>query len=377
MRIAVDGSSIGRRPSGARTRLLNHYLAYAGLSPRHEITVFVTRESGIEGPLLEAGIDCAMVPKPPSPLGRALRAGAIWRDRLDRAGADLFQAETLPIPRALGRPMLLTLHDVRDLTDAGTRFGIRRLYARYLLPRDLRRVDRMITVSRHTRDQVIARLRGDEERIVVVPNAPDSGVCRVDDARSLDRFRRCHRIPRRFILSLGHLEKRKNLQAVVAAIGKLRTEDSFGDVGLVLAGRDEFGEGEALRRSAERLCVPLTITGALDDHDRNCALSAAECLAMPSLSEGFGIVPLEAMAAGCPVVAATSGAIPEVVADSALLVECGDHYGWTRALARVLGDSSTSADLVESGRRRVRAYGWERSAELLRDLHDELGGKAV
>lgn len=374
MRIAVDGTSIGPGPSGARTRLLNLYVAYAGLSARHEIVVYLAPGTGLDAPLLGAGIECVEVSKPPSPLGRALRAGAIWRERLEKEGADIFQAETLPIPSALGRPVLLTLHDVRDLAESGTHFGIRRLYARYLLPRDLRRVERVITVSRHTRDEVIVQLRGDREKIVVVPNAADGRVVRVEDERSLARFRRRHGIPWRFILALGHLEKRKNLGVVIAALGELRRHDSVGDVGLVLAGRDEFGEGDGLRLHAERESVPLIVTGPLDDHDRNCALSAACCLAMPSLSEGFGIVPLEAMSTGCPVVAATSGAIPEVVADGALLVECGDRRGWTLALSRVLSDPSTAEDLVDSGRRRVRAYGWTRSAELLRDLHDELGG---
>lgn len=371
MRVAVDGTAIDAAPSGARTRLLHLLTAYARLERRHELVVFLRGDSDLVGPLTRAGLECRQCEAPAGPLLRWLGGGANWRKRI--ADFHLFQAETLPGPRRCGKPWLVTVHDLRALERSAGEGPGRRLFAHLLLPRDLGRALRVIAVSGHTARQVSERLGYPAERIRVVRNAADPTVVRVEDPERIARFRRELGVGGRYVLALGHLEKRKNLSRLLEAVRQARQHPGLGDLGLVLAGADRDGTAGRLRvESLRSPAVPVVFTGPLGDADRAVAFSAATCLVCPSLVEGFGIVPLEAMAAGCPVIVSDTGALPEVVGDAALRVAAGDVSALARAIESVMGDAGRAADLVRRGRARAAEYDWSRSAAILRDLHDEV-----
>ncbi len=371
MRVAVDGSAVGPEHSGARTRLLHLLLAYAALERRHELVVFCRPDAGLAERLAPAGIECVAVERPPPPWRRFCVPAVAWRARLRRVGAGALQAETLPVPRCGSLPLLLTIHDLRDLEPGCGGSAARRLYARFLLGPALRRVARVIAVSETTRTRLVERLCVPPERVAVVPNAPDPAVARVEDAAALATFHRRFALRGRFVLALGHVEPRKNLGVLVEAVRLLRRRAQFADVQVVLAGRGAPRQARALLRQAEREePVPLVLTGPLDEDERSAALSAAACLAVPSLDEGFGLVPLEAMRARCPVVAARRGALEEVVGDAALLFDARDAAELARSLERVLADQSEARRLVERGVRRAAEFDWSRSAAALRAVHD-------
>ncbi|MBI4878560.1 MAG: glycosyltransferase family 4 protein [Planctomycetes bacterium] len=371
MRVAIDGSAIGPERSGARTRLLNLLLAYASLERRHEIVLFCRQDAGLAERLAPAGIECVEAPPPPPPWRRFCAPAAAWRARLGQVGAHALQAETLPVPRCGEAPLLLTIHDLRDLEPGCGGSAARRLYARFLLAPALRRVACVIAVSESTRARVVEWLHVPPERVAVVANAADPAVAPVADAAALAAFRERFDLRGRFVLALGHVEPRKNLGVLVAALRLVRRRAEFADVGLVLAGRSAPREARSLLRQAAREeAVPLVLTGPIGDGDRSRAFSAAACLAIPSLVEGFGMVPLEAMRARCPVVAARRGALEEVVGDAALLFDARDAAQLARALERVLADQGEARRLVERGLCRAAEYDWSRSARALRAVHD-------
>jgi glycosyltransferase involved in cell wall biosynthesis len=109
--------------------------------------------------------------------------------------------------------------------------------------------------------------------------------------------------------------------------------------------------------------------GYLADAERQSLLEGAVALAYPSLYEGFGYPPLEAMAAGVPVVATSAGSVPEVVGDAAELVAPGDHEAMAAALARVIDDTSVRARLVQAGHVRASSFSWESAATSMIDLY--------
>ena len=109
--------------------------------------------------------------------------------------------------------------------------------------------------------------------------------------------------------------------------------------------------------------------GYLQEHERRSLLHGAAVLAYPSLYEGFGFPPLEAMAAGVPVVAAAAGAVPEVVGDAAELVAPGDFEAMAAALARVIDDIGLRSRLIEAGRVRASSFTWESAAASMIDLY--------
>ena len=376
LRIAIDASSVGSEPSGARTRLVHLLSAYASLARRHEIVLLCTERSGLRD-RLDGVVEPIAVPPSRGPLGRWLGSTRFLRRIVVDHRIDLLSVETLPVPRPVGAMMMLTLHDLRDLDRRMTPvWSPRALYARWFLPRASSRVAMVVVVSRDTASRVID-LGLHEARVAVVPNAPDPTLTRVDED-AVERFRARHRVEAtRYLLALGHLEPRKNLALLVDVAARLRAEPSFADVGLVLAGRDLVGEGARLARRARRLLVPLSVTGSLDDADRAAALSGAACVAVPSRVEGFGIVPLEAMALRVPVVTSDATALPEIVGDAALRCDPDDVDAWVDALRRLLADEALRADLVAAGTRRAAEWTWDDAARELREVHDRLALRSL
>jgi glycosyltransferase involved in cell wall biosynthesis len=175
-------------------------------------------------------------------------------------------------------------------------------------------------------------------------------------------------VERPYILAIGTIEPRKDYPRLVAAFAELATTHS--ELRLVIAGAEGWGSqalDDAIRvaRCGDRI-VRL---GYVDDSVRSSLLRGASVLAYPSLYEGFGFPPLEAMAAGIPVVATAGGAVPEVVGDGALVVPVGNTAALAASLARVISDDQLRADLVARGRQQVSRYSWEATAEAMVSLY--------
>ncbi len=186
---------------------------------------------------------------------------------------------------------------------------------------------------------------------------------------------------RRYVLALGTVEPRKDYPTLVDAFGAMAGGEP--DTALVIAGPKGWGQGafdQAWDRSPARKRI--AYLGAVDEHTKQELLNRATVLAYPSLYEGFGFPPLEAMAAGVPVLATMAGSVPEVVGDAAELVPPKDASALADALARLLDAGVEGARLrerlVAAGRERLACYSWERTAagflQLYRDAWADTGG---
>ena len=172
----------------------------------------------------------------------------------------------------------------------------------------------------------------------------------------------------RYVLAIGTIEPRKNLPGLVRAFDVVAASDP--DVRLVIAGGDGWGV-EALDAAvaASPFATRIARLGYVSDTDHTDLLAGASVLAYPSLYEGFGHPPFEAMAADVPVVTTTAGSIPEVVGDAAVLVAPGDDDALAAALAQVLTDDELRADLVARGRVRAGAFPWSTAVDGFVDLY--------
>ena len=168
--------------------------------------------------------------------------------------------------------------------------------------------------------------------------------------------------PGPYVLALGTVEPRKDLPTLVAAFDALAADEP--DLRLVIAGADGWG-AEALGAAvaATRHRDRVVRLGRVDEAERAALLAGAGVYAYPSRYEGFGLPPIEAMAAGVPVVASRAGSLPEVCRDGADLVPVGDPGALTAALGRVLGDAGHRAALVARGRAVAAAYDWDDTAQ--------------
>ena len=171
-----------------------------------------------------------------------------------------------------------------------------------------------------------------------------------------------------YILALGTVEPRKDLPTLVQAFDALAS--SRRDLRLVIAGPGGWGR-EALEEAIERAAHGDRVVrlGYVHDHERAALLRGAAAFAYPSLYEGFGLPPLEAMVAGVPVVATRAGALPEVLGDAACLVPAGDRDALAQALGLVLEDEVVRAGLVDRGHRRAKDFSWESCAAGLAGIY--------
>lgn len=173
-----------------------------------------------------------------------------------------------------------------------------------------------------------------------------------------------------YVLALGTIEPRKDLPTLVRAFGALAADQP--DLQLVVAGRDGWGrEAFEAAVAASPARGRIRRLGYVPAARRDGLLAGAAAYCFPSLYEGFGMPPLEAMAASVPVVATAAGAVPEVVGEAAVLVPVGDADALAGGLSRVLGDAELRLRLVEAGRRRVGELTWERCAAGLAALYQD------
>jgi glycosyltransferase involved in cell wall biosynthesis len=177
----------------------------------------------------------------------------------------------------------------------------------------------------------------------------------------------------RYVLAIGQIEPRKNLPRLVRAFDAVAAGDP--DLALVVAGPDGWdAENFAAARAAAHHGARIRHLGYVSDDDRRDLLAGCTVFAYPSIYEGFGLPPLEAMQAGVPVVAARAGSLPEVLGDAALYADPLDVDALAAALTRALADDTIRTELVACGRRRVQRYQWPTAADEFAALYARVAG---
>lgn len=316
--------------------------------------------------LRRAGAVCFGVPlaSPAALAGTAEDLAVAVRLRRERGLLHLTHHHLARYAALRGRPFVVTVHDLirwHDLTGravyiarpgARDRLGLRLDY------RALRRAAALIAVSHATRRDLVTLLGISPERVHVVHEGLDHARFRPVPARPVQG---------RYVLFVGSEHPRKNLVTLLRAFAELKRSARFRDLRLVKVG--EAGTGEAPFRRRTLAVVrdlglerDVVFAERVPDEALPGYYSGAAVLALPSLAEGFGLPPLEAMACGCPVVTSTAGALPEVTGGAALRVPPTDSAALSRALEEVLTDEGCAAALRDRGLRRAATFTWERTA---------------
>lgn len=276
----------------------------------------------------------------------------------------------LPRPSRLRCPSIITVHDIILVRMASRYYGQARarLYQRRLLSR-VRGADHIITASEFSRQDLLAWSGIDAGKISVVHNGVSDIFHPVSDEALLQGARDRYQLPPRFILCIGSTEPRKNVRRAIEAYHQLRRART--DISLVITGVDYC------RRGPEDAFAGLDLEGVhfagyIADPDMAPVYNLASLLLFPSLYEGFGLPPLEAMACHTPVITSNATSIPEVVGDAALLIDPLDVAGIAGALDMVLSSSELRDDLVNKGALRASRYSWRRSAEATRKVYQHV-----
>ncbi len=268
----------------------------------------------------------------------------------------------------LGRtPMVATIHDlIHQLFPAFCPSPIHWRVSKWMIRRTARRARLILTASEHTKSQIMEHVGVPEEKIRVTRNAlpPDWEHGRAPRPEALDRLGDAP-----YFLYVGNHKRHKNLELLLDAFAGLREE--AGGVRLALAGERENLEG-VLRFL--NLGEDVVFLGRMSPEALPGVYRSARALVLPSLYEGFGYPPLEAMACGTPPIVSDAGALPEMVRDAGLIVPRGDKAALREAMLRVLKERGLRDVLGRKAKERARLFRWEElAAETRRAYRDALG----
>ncbi|PYQ00934.1 MAG: glycosyltransferase family 1 protein, partial [Acidobacteria bacterium] len=272
------------------------------------------------------------------------------------------------LPLLCRTPAVVTIHDCIHLLFPQylpNRFAWQ--YARFMMGSAIHRSALIFTVSEASRRDILRFYpEADPELLHVVPNAIDAAILEDPGEEETQRVKERYQIRGRFVLYAGNIKPHKNLERLIVAFGFLKQRPGNDDVKLLIIG-DEVNRYGSLRRAVEAAGVRQDVRffGFVPDHTLAALYRLASVFVFPSLYEGFGLPPLEAMACGTPVVTSSLSSLPEVVGDAAVLVDPYHPEDIARGLEEVLCDPALQADLSARGRARAHEFSWERSAQAI------------
>jgi glycosyltransferase involved in cell wall biosynthesis len=282
---------------------------------------------------------------------------------------DIFHATDHLLPRLSHTRSVFTLHDLTALIFPAAHTQLNRRFLQLMLPHFLRATDLIIADSASTQRDALNLYRLPAERVRVVHLGVDARFQPAAPATQM-QVRARYRLPERFILSVGTLEPRKNLNTLLEAYQALRAQCP--DVQLVIAGgRGWHSEAFFDRLRTLGLEGAVQLIGRVPDEDLPALYSSAEVFAFPSLYEGFGLPVLEAMACGTPVVSSNTSSLPEVIGDAGLLLPPTDVLKWQETLTQVTSNPALCADLRQRGLRQAARFTWENTARQTYAIYQE------
>lgn len=289
---------------------------------------------------------------------------------LRRARCDLFHAPHYVVSPLVGCPVVVTIHDCIHL-----RFPqylpnrLAHVYARTFMSIAARRAKRIITVSQASKDDIQRYLGAPASKIDVIYNGLDARYLAPPDETAIANVRERFLLNAPFVLYAGNIKPHKNVERLIEAFALLR-QDGHQDLKLLIIG-DEVSKYPGLRRLVHRhhLHTHVRFLGFVPDATLAALYRLASLFVFPSLFEGFGFPPLEAMASGTPVITSNVSSLPEVVGDAAVLVDPLDPRAIADAMARVLGDTTLRRELIARGHARARTFTWADAAACTRAVY--------
>jgi glycosyltransferase involved in cell wall biosynthesis len=297
---------------------------------------------------------------------------------LRREGVTLFHAPHYVLPPLVSCPSVVTIHDCIHLMFPQylpSRAAL--TYARASIGMAARRAARIITVSESSKRDILRFVDVSPDKIDVIYNAYDERFAVEPREEEVIRVRERFQLHDEFVLYAGNVKPHKNLERLIQAFDLVRRR-GLDHLKLVVIG-DEVSKYAALRRAVHRhqLHKYVRLLGYLPEETLAVMYRLAAVFVFPSLYEGFGLPPLEAMASGTSVVTSNVSSLPEVAGDAAMLVDPYDPGAIAEGMYTVLTDEDARREMRQKGLERARQFSWESSVRRVRDIYAAAGAEPL
>lgn len=296
----------------------------------------------------------------------------LWAE-LFTGPVDLFHSPDFVLPPICKAKTIVTVHDLSFLRHPECYEAKFCQYLEQAVPRSVNRADLVLADSQSTRRDLIELLGVEPDRVEVLYLGVEKRFRPIADEVCLEEVRERYELPPRFILSVGTLQPRKNFGRLIEAYSQLLEKTSV-EVHLVIAGAKGWLY-ESLFRRVEELGLEREVIflGFFADDDLPVLYNLADLFVFPSLYEGFGLPPLEAMACGTPVISSDASSLPEVVGLAAEMVDPLDVGGLGEVIRRVLSDGDLQAEMIGKGLTRAGQFTWSTTVGSLLRTYERLG----
>jgi glycosyltransferase involved in cell wall biosynthesis len=373
MHIGIDAHAIGAKQGGNETYIRNLIRSLAEVDGSNRYTLYLAEPEAAtawqeEFAKVYRNFSIVLLPKP-TPI---VRVPLYLAYELRRRPVDVLHVQ-YTAPPFCPAPVVATIHDLafEHLPETFTRRGSFQL--KLTVRRTAERAARIATVSEYSRQDLLKTYKLAPEKVVVTYNGIEphfkAEPAFPDESQEI---RRRFGIDRDFILAVGSLQPRKNLVRLIRAYSRMRKENENFRHQLVIVGRKLWLSDEIFDEvKRQPWASDVILTGYVSDDDLPALYRAASVFVYPSIFEGFGLPPVEAMACGTPVVTSNNSCLPEVTGDAAVLVDPLDEMQIAGGIHKILQDETLRARLIEKGLARATRYRWLDAAEKTLQLYRE------
>lgn len=286
--------------------------------------------------------------------------------------ADCYLFLAFPVPILLFKKnMISTIHDICCWDCPETMNGMSKWYFRISHCVALLKCKRIITISEFSKQRIVKKLKFDESKIWLIYCGVDEKFLNyIDSEKDNNRIREKYRLPEKYLLSLSTLEPRKNIGLLIDVYTQLVMNESF-DIPLVLAGRKGWKMDDVLSSIGEKVRNKILFTDFIDDEDLPIVYGNASLFIFPSLYEGFGMPPLEALACGTKVLSSDASSLPEVLGDSAIYFVSENKEDLKEKILIALDkqNSKKETDVMQ-----INKFAWNNAAKVLMEKLNNLAG---
>jgi glycosyltransferase involved in cell wall biosynthesis len=366
MRIGLDGMPLTELKTGIGAYTVELARALAAQTPHDDFELVSPRPFQSAAMVDDKPANLSLVYSKPNALQRRWWTFGL-PSYIHRTSMALFHGTNFEVPLRGNCPTVVTIHDLSWLLHSSTHEARAVLRGRLRLPRMARRVTLVITDSEPVRREVCDRLGLAGEKVVAIPLAPQRGFGPLSAEVTADVRRRLG-VEDEFLLFAGTIEPRKNLVTLVRAFEEVLRKTELRPQ-LVVAGRVGWKSSELLvRLERPPLKERVKLIGYVSDADLRALYSSCRAFIYPSIYEGFGLPPLEAMACGAPVIASP---VPSVTSAVARVISPTDIYGLTRSIVDLLNNPRERESLSLRGLKYAASFSWESTAKLTREVYEE------
>ena len=367
MRIAIDARKL--HDFGIGTYIRNVLIGLARIDQETEYIVLCRPRDA--DAVNDLGANFRAVPETAQPYSLGEQ---VWIPlSLVRERAHLLHEPHYVLPPAVRCRTVVTIHDCIHLMFPQYLPGkLAHVYARVSMWSAVHKADRILTVSEASKKDILRFFTVDPDKVSVIYNAIDERFLAPPDEERMDQVRQRYQLDHPFLLYVGNIKPHKNIERLIDAFGRARAS-GLDDLRLIIIG-DEISKYPPLRQAVHR--------HRLDKHVRFLGFQPYDTLAafyrlarafvFPSLYEGFGLPPLEAMACGTPVVTSNVSSLPEIAGGAAILVDPYDPQSIAEGIKRAVCDETTRAELIARGLARARDFSWAQSVSAIHRIYMEV-----